>query len=238
MRPPRPPRHSAPMGPTEPAAGVIVARPPMAPVTMPSTDALPVSLMSCSAHTIAAVAAEICVARQAKAASAPATTAEPPLKPNQPTHSMPVPTTVSMRLPAIRRLSLRGPSTFEATSAPMPAVMWTTMPPAKSMTPRSAKKAPAPPQTMWHAGKYTANTQRAQYHITALNFMRSTRLPTIRAGVMMAKVIWYSAQSASGMVPFTEAMVMPRKPTLSRPPMKLWKPATPSCMPTPEKERE
>jgi hypothetical protein len=32
-----------------------------------------------------------------------------------------------------------------------------------------------------------------------------TAAPTMSAGVMMAKVIWYSAHSASGMVSHTEA---------------------------------
>ena len=111
------------------------------------------------------------------------------MKPYQPTQSMPVPSTVSTRLPAIILFSLRGPRTVAPTSAPMPAVMCTTMPPAKSMTPLAAMK-PSGPQTMWQAGKYTANIQRPQYHITELNFMRSTKEPTMSAGVMMAKVIW------------------------------------------------
>ena len=79
--------------------------------------------------------------------------------------------------------------TAAPTSAPMPAVMCTTMPPAKSRTPAAAM-APLGPQTMWQAGKYTANIQSVQYHMTEENFMRSTKEPTMRAGVMMAKVHW------------------------------------------------
>ena len=41
---------------------------------------------------------------------------------------------------------------------------------------------------MWHAGKYTANDHKAQYNMTALNFILSTMDPTINAGVMIANV--------------------------------------------------
>mmetsp|Transcript_28585 Transcript_28585/g.80575 ORF Transcript_28585/g.80575 Transcript_28585/m.80575 type:complete len:238 (-) Transcript_28585:672-1385(-) len=212
------PRKTAPTGPTKPAHGVMVARPAMEPVAMPSMLALPFITMSCSDHTAAAVAAASCVARQANAASAEAVRAEPPLNPYQPTQSIPVPRTVRRRFPVTMRLSLRGPRTAQPTKAPMPAVMCTTMPPAKSRTPWAAMK-PFGPHTMWQAGKYTANIHRTQYHITALNFMRSTKLPTIRAGVMMAKVIWYSAHRASGMVSHRLVLVMPARNDLSRPPM-------------------
>mmetsp|Transcript_4792 Transcript_4792/g.20344 ORF Transcript_4792/g.20344 Transcript_4792/m.20344 type:complete len:234 (-) Transcript_4792:133-834(-) len=201
----------------------------MDPVAIPNMDALPVSAMSCAVQTIAAVAAAICVARHANAASAPAASALPPLKPYHPTHSMPVPSTVRTRFPATILFSFLGPRTAAPTSAPMPAVMCTTMPPAKSSTPAAAM-APPGPQTMWHAGKYTANIHKEQYHITAENFMRSTNEPTMRAGVMIANVIWYSAQSASGMVSQTLALVTPARNALSKPP------STP--LPSSEKESE
>ena len=37
----------------------------------------------------------------------------------------------------------------------------------------------------------------------ALNFMRSAKAPTTRAGVMMMKVIWNITKTASGIVPLT-----------------------------------
>jgi hypothetical protein len=83
------PMSTAPTGPTKPDAGVTVARPAMEPVQMPTRLALPVSITSCIIHTNAAVAAASCVARHANAAPWPAAAAEPPLKPNQPTQSMP-----------------------------------------------------------------------------------------------------------------------------------------------------
>ena len=110
----------------------------------------------------------------------------------------------------------------------MPAVMCTTMPPAKSMTPLAAMKPPGP-HTMWQAGKYTANIQSAQYHITELNFMRSTNEPTMSAGVMMAKVIWKKAKRASGMVSHMDALVIPAMNAWSRLPMRE--------LPASEKER-
>ena len=68
--------------------------------------------------------------------------------------------------------------------------------------------------------------------MTALNFMRSTMAPIMSAGVIMANVIWYKTQSASGIVPATEDMETPAKPTLSRPPMKDASVVAPSFMPT------
>eukprot|EP00959_Pyramimonas_sp_CCMP1952_P108475 2268280-Pyramimonas_sp.AAC.1 len=85
MRPERAPMQSAPNGEMKPAAGVTAARPAIEPVHMPSREDLPLFLMSCSSHTHAAVAALICEANAAKAAPAPAATADPPLNPYQPT---------------------------------------------------------------------------------------------------------------------------------------------------------
>mmetsp|Transcript_6237 Transcript_6237/g.22513 ORF Transcript_6237/g.22513 Transcript_6237/m.22513 type:complete len:234 (-) Transcript_6237:387-1088(-) len=216
----------------------MAARPAMDAVHVPSTDTLPFSMTSSAVQTMAATDAESCVAKHANAAPALAAPAEPPLKPNQPTHNMAVPRNVNTKLPWCILFSLRSPRYMAATKAPIPAVMCTTIPPAKSSTPISAKKPPAPPHTMWHAGKYTANIHNVQYHITALNFMRSTSEPTINAGVMIANVIWYNTQSASGIVPTTEVMLTPAKAILSKPPMNDAKPTTPSFMPTVENDKE
>ena len=88
-------------------------------------------------QTSAAVAAAIWVTSIAMPASPPAVSAQPALKPNQPTHSMPAPTMVSHGLRRLqrRREIPRGPSTTRTTSAETPAVVWTTMPPAKSRRP-------------------------------------------------------------------------------------------------------
>ena len=85
----------------------------------------------------------------------------------------------------------RLPISAAATSAETPAVVWTTIPPAKSSVPMPASQ--PPPQTQWATGTYTIITHSAQNPITQLNRARSTQAPTINAGVIAAKVIWNSA---------------------------------------------
>ena len=137
---------TAPPGPTEPAAGVIVASPATAPVAKPTAVDLPTLIRSISSHTNAATDAAICVLMIAAAApSSLAVSAEPPLKPNQPTHNRPAPTTVSDGLcGSINVLGkpMRLPSISATTNADTPAVVCTTMPPAKSITPWSARNPP------------------------------------------------------------------------------------------------
>jgi len=82
---------SAPTGPTEPAAGVIVARPAIVPVAMPTRVGFLKLTHSMSIQTKAAVAADVWVTIKARAALASAATADPALKPNQPTQSMAAP---------------------------------------------------------------------------------------------------------------------------------------------------
>ena len=84
-------------GSTKPDAGVIVPRPATAPEMMPSTDGLP-RIHPFERHPgERAGDAARCVAMIANAARELAASAEPPLKPNQPTHSNPVPITASDR---------------------------------------------------------------------------------------------------------------------------------------------
>ena len=89
----------------------------------------------------------------ADAALASAASALPPLKPNQPTQSMPAPAMVmpgrcggSKCAGKPRRLPIR----IAATSAETPAVVCTTMPPAKSSVPSEASQ--PPPQTQCATG--------------------------------------------------------------------------------------
>src|SRR6185437_13427959 len=79
------------IGPTKPDAGVTVASPATTPVTMPTMLARLKRIHSISAQTRPALAAERWVAMRAAAASPLAASAEPALKPYQPTHSMPAP---------------------------------------------------------------------------------------------------------------------------------------------------
>src|SRR5579859_4509742 len=84
-------------GATKPDAGVMVPSPATAPEIMPSTEGLRRTHHSMPAHTSAPEHAARCVAVIAITARGLAESAEPPLKPNQPTHNSPVPITASER---------------------------------------------------------------------------------------------------------------------------------------------
>src|SRR5208282_4453050 len=85
-------------GPTYPDAGVIATSPATAPLAAPSTVGLPPTHHSAATHDSAAADAPICVATNADTASPLAASALPALKPNHPTHSIPAPATVRVRL--------------------------------------------------------------------------------------------------------------------------------------------
>src|SRR5215467_7518692 len=89
---------SAPLGSTKPDAGVTATRPATAPEAAPSTEGLPLAIHSANIHPSAAAAVAICVTAIAIPARPFAATAEPALKPNQPTHSIDAPITPSARL--------------------------------------------------------------------------------------------------------------------------------------------
>ena len=75
------------------------------------------------------------------------------MNPNQPTHSMPAPTSVYARLfggIGVTGYPLRGPSASAAASPAIPALMCTTVPPEESRMPNSPSQ--PPPQTQWHTG--------------------------------------------------------------------------------------
>ena len=97
---------------------------------------------------------------------------EPALKPNQPNHSRPAPIMVSGTLCGrieILPKPIRLPTTRASTRPAIPALMWTTVPPAKSIgttlavpsvEPKirldrlvSLAERRPPPQTMWAIGK-------------------------------------------------------------------------------------
>ena len=99
----------------------------------------------------------------------------------------------------------------------MPALMCTTVPPAKSRTPAAPRKPPGP-QTQWAIGAYTRIDQAPMNHSNAENFMRSANAPTISAGVMMAKVIWKVMNTDSGIVPLNASTPMPLRNIRLKPP--------------------
>ena len=122
------------------------------------------------------------------------------MKPYQPTQSMPVPM-AHMSMPCGAMLVLpkprRGPRIRHSTKALQPELMWTTVPPAKSIALIEALAfqtpfmAPSMPHTAWASGKYTTTIQSATKASTAENFMRSAIAPTMSAGVMIANISWY-----------------------------------------------
>src|SRR5581483_6203702 len=180
--PARMPMSTALDGDTKPVPGVITTRPATAPEQNPRIVGLPRVIHSSAGHTVAATAVASVVVVNALAAMPSAATALPALKPYQPTHSMPVPTMVSVmlcgrnaRLPKPVRL----PRIRHSTSADQPDDMCTTVPPAKSIALIEALAfhtpfmRPSTPQTMCASGKYTMNIHSVMNTMMAENFMRS-----------------------------------------------------------------
>src|SRR5215472_16603678 len=131
----------APTGPTKPDAGVMATSPATAPEQMPTTVGLPFSAHSTSIQVKPATAVAICVTVIAMPACMPAVTAEPALKPNQPTHSKEAPMKVSTMLwPGPE--SLRLPRQIAHIRPATPALICTTVPPAKSSTLNQASELP------------------------------------------------------------------------------------------------
>src|SRR5262245_6498341 len=151
------PMHSEPTGPTKPDAGVMETRPAMAPVQMPTTVGLPRIIHSTNIQVNAADAVAMCVTVMAMPACMPALTAEPALKPNQPTHNSEAPIKVSTTL-WLGPVSLRLPRMRHAISPATPELTCTTVPPAKSRTLTHASefpdaRKPSGPQTQCAIGE-------------------------------------------------------------------------------------
>ena len=68
--------------------------------------------------------------------------------------------------------------------------------------------------------------------------MRSAKAPTIRAGAMMAKVIWNIMNTVSGIVATRLSTPTPERNALPRPPMKELRLVTPFSMPVVSKTSE
>src|SRR5260221_1457663 len=130
------PMMTAPLGLTYPQAGVMTTRPATAPEQNPSTLGLPLTTHSAIGQTKDATAVAMVVVVKALAATTSAATALPALKPYQPTHSIPVPI-MQMTMLCGAMFSLpkptRLPRIIQRINADQPEVMWTTVPPAKSM---------------------------------------------------------------------------------------------------------
>ena len=114
-------------------------RPATQPDSAPSSDGLPLKIHSANIHDSAAAAVATNELIMASAAPPFASRLEPALKPNQPTHSSEAPIMVmTSECGAISSLPkpVRLPTTSAPTRPAMPALMCTTVPPAKSMAPQ------------------------------------------------------------------------------------------------------
>src|SRR5262245_56837370 len=131
----------APAGPTKPEAGVMATRPATAPEQMPMTVGFPRMAHSTSIQLKAATAVAIVGTVISMPACMPAVTAEPALKPNQPTHNKEAPIKVSTMLCG-GPTPLRLPRQIAHIRPATPALMCTTVPPAKSSTLNQASELP------------------------------------------------------------------------------------------------
>src|SRR5262249_44248433 len=137
--------------------GVMAPRPATAPVQMPTTVGLPRIIHSTSIQVNAAAAVAMCVTVMAMPACMPALTAEPALKPNQPTHNSEAPMKVRTILWA-GPVSLRLPRPRHAFSHAKPELMCTTVQQTKSRTLTHAsafpeERNPSGPQTQCAIGE-------------------------------------------------------------------------------------
>src|SRR5688572_7031732 len=205
---------NAPGMPTLPAAGVIATRPATAPEAAPSIDGLPLSSHSANVHESTAHAVARIVFMNASAAKPLASRAEPALNPNQPNHSIDAPIIVIVRLwggMLSRPKPTRLPSTIAPINPATPALICTTVPPAKSSAPMFQMKpgvatstpgavyasGPAQNQTMCAAGMYANVNQITRNNNTAENLMSSTSDPKIRQHVIAANVAWNATNTIS-----------------------------------------
>src|SRR5699024_4945313 len=96
----------------------------------------PVRIFSLTIHPSIAAQTATQVFKQASAALPSAAIAEPPLKPNQPNHSSAAPSITSGRLCGVSGSFMKLwdlPMMSASTRPATPALMWMTVPPAKSM---------------------------------------------------------------------------------------------------------
>src|SRR5687768_7039065 len=132
-----------PIGPTQPQAGVIATRPATAPEAAPSIVGEPLTIHSASIHARVAAAVASNVFVNTSVAKPFASRFEPTLKPNQPTHSREAPIMTIGTLCG-GRAAVPYPTRLPISSAPtrpaMPALMCTTVPPAKSRAPLLKRK--------------------------------------------------------------------------------------------------
>ena len=151
----------APTGVTAPAAGVMPTSPATAPEAAPRLVACPLRTRSTASQPSTAAQAATVVLTQASPATPSAVSALPALKPNHPIHSRPAPSMVSGRLwgrMGTRPKPRRRPIATARKNPATPALICTTVPPAKSMGAAREENQPwslrmPPPYTMCARGR-------------------------------------------------------------------------------------
>jgi len=195
---------------TYPAPGVMATSPATAPAISPRAPTRPAWRYWTTAHAAIPNRDAITDVDRALIAVPSAASPDPPLKPIQPIHSsrnpMKVIGTLCERMDTFSDLR---PRKATRASPEAPAHMWTTVPPAKSRVdrPNGRFSIRPPPQTMWAMGAYTRIDHTARNATTTGNLMRSAQAPRTMAPVSMAKVIWNSMNSMSGIVSLVIPMV-------------------------------
>src|SRR3984957_2829322 len=134
--PPTKPITRAPSTLTDEHDGVIATSPATMPEAAPSVVACPSRMRSVSSQASMAVAVAIVVVMNVAPAAPLALVAEPALKPYQPNHSRPAPSITNGTLcgrNSVVGQPLRLPSTIARTKPAVPELIWTAVPPAKSI---------------------------------------------------------------------------------------------------------
>src|ERR1700737_3090981 len=130
------PTISAPSTLTEEQEGVIATSPATMPEAPPSVVACPSRMRSVANQASIAAAVATVVVMNVDPAAPFELVAEPALNPYQPNHSRPAPSITNGTLCGRVRFvgqPLRLPSTIANTKPAIPALMWTAVPPAKSI---------------------------------------------------------------------------------------------------------
>src|SRR3569833_2699560 len=144
----------------------MATRPVTIPEHTPSRLGLPNTKQTHANQVTPATAVPNSVLKNASPAPPDASSAEPALKPNQPIHNMPVPTAVRSKLCGamwVLPIPLRRPSISAHTSAAIPELMCTTVPPTKSNKPFWNRK-PAWPLAVSAATAQKKTTKPTQNH--------------------------------------------------------------------------
>src|SRR3984957_7375044 len=158
-----------------------------------------------------AVPVAIVVVMNVDPATPLALVAEPALNPYQPNHSRPAPSITNGTLcgrNSVVGQPLRLPRTIARTRPAVPELIWTAVPPAKSIAcsllaiqPPCSDANPSNAKTQCATGKKRIVAHNPANTSHALNFSRSETAPEINATVMIANISWNATNTVAGNVP-------------------------------------